>query len=470
LEDHLARVNGLPGAQYGFRPKRSCTTALAHAHAGWLTGAERGQVVSIMAFDLSAAFNTVAAEQLLPKLQSLGVSGRALAWFKSYLTGGSQRVSWDGTLSDLIAVQYGVRQGSILGPVLFLILISDMANALGIDDDENVVYVDDTTIWQAGKTVEEVVNKLNRKAARFAEWSRGPGLTMNASKTQLLLTANAGPYKLGEPGTRPGSRGGRPGNKGGRLSDRSGQLGKGSGRQGKGKGEDHVSVMVDGKKVKAEDTIELLGVRLDKKLTTKPHAKVMLVATKQRAAVIARLVNHVPRGRYLQQLAMGLVNGKLCHALAAYATPRLPALAPAETPTTIYQQIQVAYNPVARLITGIRIRDRVKIPELLERAGILSINGMVINAIATETWNCRHCSDGGNGAKNLLGDVIFDTGEADKTYRAASSGMAMVPLRGKNTFVSNGARTWNAPEALRDAKTKSAARLAAKNLAARAPL
>jgi hypothetical protein len=55
LEAHLARVNALPWAQYGFRLKRSCTTALAHAHAGWLTGAERGQVIGIMAFDLSAA-------------------------------------------------------------------------------------------------------------------------------------------------------------------------------------------------------------------------------------------------------------------------------------------------------------------------------------------------------------------------------------------------------------------------------
>jgi hypothetical protein len=129
------------------------------------------------------------------------VSGRALVWFKSYLTGGSQQVSWDGTLSDLIAVRYGVRQGSILGPVLFLILISDMANALGIGDDENLVYADDTTIWQAGRTVEEVVDKLTGKAARFAEWSKGSGLTMNTSKTQLLLTANAGSYQLGEPGT-----------------------------------------------------------------------------------------------------------------------------------------------------------------------------------------------------------------------------------------------------------------------------
>jgi hypothetical protein len=110
LERHLARVNGLPWAQYGFRPKRSCTSALAHGQAGWLTGTERGQVFGIMAFYLSAAFDTVAAEQLLPKLQSLVVTGRDLAWFESYLTGGSQQVSWDRILSELIAVRYGIRQ------------------------------------------------------------------------------------------------------------------------------------------------------------------------------------------------------------------------------------------------------------------------------------------------------------------------------------------------------------------------
>jgi hypothetical protein len=77
LEAHLKRVNGLPGSQYGFRPKRSCTSALAHAQAGWLSGAAKGQVVGLMAFDLSVAFDTVAAEQLAPMLWRLGSRERS---------------------------------------------------------------------------------------------------------------------------------------------------------------------------------------------------------------------------------------------------------------------------------------------------------------------------------------------------------------------------------------------------------
>jgi hypothetical protein len=125
---------------------------------------------------------------------------------------------------------------------------------------------------------------------------------------------------------------------------------------------------------------------------------------------------------------------------------------------------------VARSITGAKIRDRISIPDLLERAGLPSLNGMVVSAVCMETWNSRHSNDGGKGANNFVGAAIFDTGEAVKTTWAAWAGMVTVPLRGKDTFVSNGARTWNALEALREASTKTAARLAAKNLAARSPL
>jgi hypothetical protein len=128
LEAHLKRVNGLPGSQYGFCPKRSCTSALVHTQAGWLSGAVKGQVVGLMAFNLSAAFDTVAAEQLAPTLRALGITGRELRWVLDYM------LVWDGTVSGLVDVLYDVRQGTILGPILFIILTSGMASFIGVEE------------------------------------------------------------------------------------------------------------------------------------------------------------------------------------------------------------------------------------------------------------------------------------------------------------------------------------------------
>jgi hypothetical protein len=119
--------------------------------------------------------------------------------------------------------------------------------------------------------------------------------------------------------TSPGEGGGQSGTGRDRPGEGGSQPGKGGGHPG------NVTVMVDGKEVKAEESIKLLGVCFDRKLSTTPHARAMLMAVRQRAAVIAGVANHLPRGKYLRQLATGLVNGKLGHALVAYTTLRLPA-------------------------------------------------------------------------------------------------------------------------------------------------
>jgi hypothetical protein len=386
LEEHLKRVNGLPGSQYGFRPKRSCTSALAHAQAGWLSGASKGKVVGLMAFDLSAAFDTVAVEQLVPTLRAMGISGRELRWFVCYMTGGRQSVVWDGTVGGLVDVLYGVRQGSILGPLLFIILTSGMANHLGVKEDENIVYADDSNVWQTGSSKEDVAKKLTEKAALFVEYTRKMGLSMNASKTQLLFSSRAGNVA-------------------------------------------ETPVEVDGSIIYPVDTIELLGVRYDRKLSSAPHIKALLAAVRQRASVICRLANHLPRGEYLRQLSYGLVMGKFSHALAAVARPRLEH---GDSASVIWGGIQVAFNDVARSITGVRRRDHVKIEDLLAQAGLESANRMVVKAIAAETWSCFHSDDGGGGARNHVGRVVFSDKRTDlaKTTRSAKTGQIEVPLRG----------------------------------------
>jgi hypothetical protein len=107
----------------------------------------------------------------------------------------------------------------------------------------------------------------------------------------------------------------------------------------------------------------------------------LLAAVRQRASVIARLANHLPRGEYLRQLSYGLVVGKFSHGLAAVAGPRLEL---EDNASVVWSGIQVALNNVARSITGARRRDHVTIKDLLAQAGLESANRMVVKAIAAK--------------------------------------------------------------------------------------
>jgi hypothetical protein len=130
--------------------------------------------------------------QLAPTLRALGITGRELKWFLDYMSGGKQCVVWDGTVSGLVDVLYGVHQGSILGPILLIILTSGMAIFVRVEEDENIIYADDSNVWQTGSSKEDLARKLTERAALFVEYTRKMGLIMNASKTQLLFSSRAG--------------------------------------------------------------------------------------------------------------------------------------------------------------------------------------------------------------------------------------------------------------------------------------
>jgi hypothetical protein len=301
-----------------------------------------------------------------------------------------------------------------------------MAKYLGIGDGENVVYADNSNVWQSGKNVDEVIRKLTEKAALFVDYTRSMGLSMNASKTQMLLLANGGNVA-------------------------------------------NITVMVDRNSINLSNTIELLGVRYDRKLSTAPHVRSLLAAVRQQASVAARLANHLPRGQYLRQLAYKRVMGKFSHALAAVARPRLSN---EENASSTWSKIQVAVNNVARSITGVRLRDHVRIPDLLDRAGIPSANRMVVKVVSMEAWMCKSSSDGKDGVRNYVGAILFDDNKTDtgKMTRLAKTGKISVPLRGGDTFVAHAANVWNKSDMLCRAFTKLSAKRAALNLASLSPL
>jgi hypothetical protein len=428
LQQHMDVSGNVPSQQHGFRKGRSCTTAIASAHAAWVNARKTGKVVGVLAFDMTAAFDLVAARELLPKLSAIGVRPNALAWFRSYMTGGRQRVDWNGTLSEEVDVVFGVRQGSILGPTLFLLHVADMAEEVNVGEDA-VFYADDSSLWVCGRSVTEVVTGLEKKAELFAAYVKKNGLVMNAGKTQLLF-----------------SRGVSVGD---------------------------VTVNVAGSAVSPSPTLSLLGVTFDRTLGVAPHSEMVAAATMRGAGIIARLSHHLPRGKYLRQLSMGLVNGKLLHALAAVAVPRLEETSSA---SASHRATQVAVNDVARTLTGTRRKDHVRVADLLESARLPSVNELAVVATATETWRAFHSSDGGQGQRNPLGKLMFgDRGDVvedvcSRASRSLTAGRIQIPLRGENTFVVHGAEVWNRSPELRAAKTIAEAKRVAKLLAKNAPI
>jgi hypothetical protein len=192
LEAFMKANNILPTSQRGFRKGRSCTTALATAHAAWVSAKAKAKLVAVVGFDLSAAFDTVSREDLLPKMSAMGIGGKALRWFCCYSTKAKQPVVWDGQVSDIVNVEYGVRQGSFLGPVLYLLHVSDIPLALEIrETDSNRGYADNTAVWVVAESVEEAQQELQRLVNAMVKYTKDMGLALNGAKTQVMISSKA---------------------------------------------------------------------------------------------------------------------------------------------------------------------------------------------------------------------------------------------------------------------------------------
>ncbi len=124
VSPHLAPL--LPPEQFGFRPRRGTAAAITFAHGSWAAARARGLVLAVAGYDLSSAFDTIDIEMVSAKLEKLGVVGKENAWFHNYLSERQQQVQYNGSKSTFRAMRHGVPQGSILGPLLFLVLVADL--------------------------------------------------------------------------------------------------------------------------------------------------------------------------------------------------------------------------------------------------------------------------------------------------------------------------------------------------------
>ena len=181
----LDQNNSLNDMQYGFRPGRSCESALLKAQDIILDSLHKQQVSLLLLIDFSKAFDMVDHNILLDKLKHYGIRGTVLKWFQSYLSDRTQFVTIDGLDSDAKSIKHGVPQGSILGPLLFIIYINDLPNISELV--KIVLYADDANIIITGKNITEVSQKLKEICNKLIEWVDVNGLRLNLKKTKYII-------------------------------------------------------------------------------------------------------------------------------------------------------------------------------------------------------------------------------------------------------------------------------------------
>ena len=377
----------------------------------WAAAKARGEIVGVMAFDLSAAFDTIDAAPLLEKLKSAGVGGTPLKWLKSYMSGRSQSVIWNDMKSGPRPLTHGVAQGSILGPLLFLVMVADLPNYVtsGTPKAKMMCYADDSTLYQSADSKESLKSDLEMMSKRMIKYCNDNGLIINSAKTKLLISSK-----------------------------------------------DNFDIIVGDSTVHADPEICLLGIDYNTNFSTSPYLHKLATEAKSRAAMIYRLSFGVPPN-LLRLLANGIVIGKILAAAPAAIPFKIAHDDRAANLAT--ENINRSIKSVARTITKTSLSDKVSTKSVLEKAGLRTLNEMVASQTALMVWKSYK-------AKDPLGRNLFPNRTIIRPTRSINSLKATQPVPGYQTLAANlMARAWNSSTELQTVTTIGAAKTVARKWA-----
>ena len=221
LSNFLDINNLIYSLQFGFRQKYSTTHALINLTESIRQTLDEGSFGCGIFVDLQKAFDTVDHKILLHKLEFYGIRGVCNDWFKSYLSDRKQFVSINGYNSDLMPVNCGVPQGSVLGPLLFLIYINDLHKAIRYCKVHH--FADDTNLFHTNKSVKNLNKLVNHDMKQLNNWLSANKISLNVEKTELVIFKS--PRKV--------------------LSD-------------------EIKIKLTGKRLYPSNSVKYLGVRIDK--------------------------------------------------------------------------------------------------------------------------------------------------------------------------------------------------------------
>ena len=185
LVDFLDQSNSLYPLQFGFRSNHSTESALLYSIDQISNALDEGNFGCSIFIDLQKAFDTVDHSILLSKLDFYGIRGKALNWFHSFLTNRSQFVNVSGCDSKSRLMKHGVPQGSVLGPLLFLLYVNDLHFALRYS--LAILFADDTMLFLQNESLKTIAKQANIDLKLLMHWLKANKISLNAGKTELMI-------------------------------------------------------------------------------------------------------------------------------------------------------------------------------------------------------------------------------------------------------------------------------------------
>ena len=187
MKEHLLGFKLLDIYQSGYKPNHGCTTALLHISDYIYNAMDDNELTFLILLDYSKAFDIANHKLILAKLAALGFDDSALTWLGSYLEGRYQKVVIGSVESSLVLLKNGVPQGSILGPLLFTILVNDISKC--IHNCQYHLYADDTQLYLKTKVdyAVETIILINNDLERIANFSKMSFLKINEEKSKFLV-------------------------------------------------------------------------------------------------------------------------------------------------------------------------------------------------------------------------------------------------------------------------------------------
>ena len=185
LSCHLENNELLSDSQFGFRKQRSTSHAISQLLNQVYTNINKSTITAAIYIDFSKAFNCVQHSTLIKKLSELNLSQNIISWITSYLQGREQRTLANNTYSSFIPVTNGVPQGSVLGPLLYIIYANDIVKK--IKNSGFTFYADDTVLYSKKKSLQRAQTDLQEDLDGLSEWCVDNDIYINVEKTKAMF-------------------------------------------------------------------------------------------------------------------------------------------------------------------------------------------------------------------------------------------------------------------------------------------